>query len=96
MASVWSGGSSAKRAAIRKRILIRDGYCCQRCGETEGKLHIDHIVPRRLNGSDLDENLQTLCQKCNLSKGGRFFEQPLTPPTLHDVYVPQNVSISHE
>ena len=96
MSRAWQNGSTKGWRRIRERILIRDGYCCQRCGETEGKLHIDHIVPKRLGGSDLEENLQVLCQNCNLQKGGRFFEQPLTPPTLHDVYVPQNVSISHE
>ena len=59
-------------------------------------MHVDHIVPKRLNGTDLMENLQTLCEFCNLSKGGRFFGEPKTPPTLHVPFVPQNVSISHD
>jgi 5-methylcytosine-specific restriction endonuclease McrA len=43
----------------------------------------------------MDSNLQTLCRACNLQKGG-FFEQALTPPTLHERYLPANVSQSHE
>jgi len=89
-------GTSGRWRKIRERILRRDGYCCQQCGQTEGKLHIDHIIPRRLNGGDNDSNLQTLCQKCNLSKGGRFFGTGLTPPTLHGLKIPQNVSVSHD
>jgi 5-methylcytosine-specific restriction endonuclease McrA len=46
-------------------------------------MHIDHIIPKRLNGGDDEWNLRQLCQNCNLSKGGRFFSDALTPPTLH-------------
>jgi len=31
-----------------------------------------------------------------LSKGGRFFGDALTPPTLHERISPENVSVSHE
>jgi len=96
MSRAWSNGSPRGWRVIRERVLIRDSYCCQRCGQSEGPMHVDHIVPKRLNGSDLMENLQTLCQMCNLSKGGRFFEAPLSPPTLHGEISPQNVSISHD
>lgn len=96
MTSAVDNGSSGKWRKIRERILRRDGYCCQQCGQDNGKLHVDHIIPRRLGGVDQDWNLQTLCQKCNLSKGGRFFSNGLTPPTLHDVNLPENVSVSHD
>ncbi|CAB4168180.1 HNHc domain containing protein [uncultured Caudovirales phage] len=96
MSRSWAKGSTRQWRTTRLRILKRDGYCCQRCGTNEGKLHIDHIVPKRLNGSDLDENLQTLCEFCNLSKGGRFFSIEPTPPTLHVSNIPLNVSLSHE
>jgi 5-methylcytosine-specific restriction endonuclease McrA len=96
MSRAWRNGTPKGWRAIRERILKRDGYTCQRCGTNEGQMHIDHIVPKRLNGSDLDENLQTLCRNCNLMKGGRFFEGDLKPPTLHGRYIPQNVSVSHE
>lgn len=98
MSKGWKNGSTKGWRKIRERILARDGYACQRCGETEGQLHVDHIIPKRLMKGiegDMDSNLQTLCRACNLQKGG-FFEQALTPPTLHERYLPQNVSQSHE
>jgi 5-methylcytosine-specific restriction endonuclease McrA len=96
MASAVDNGTSSRWSKIRQRILRRDSYCCQQCGQDQGKLHVDHIVPRRLGGSDNDDNLQVLCQKCNLSKGGRFFSIGKTPPTLHDLNIPENVSVSHD
>lgn len=96
MSKAWQASDRKGWRRIRERILARDGHCCQSCGETEGKMHIDHIVPKRLGGSDLEENLQVMCQFCNLRKGGRFFEQALTPPTLHERYIPENRSISHD
>ena len=96
MSKAWKASDRKGWRRIRERVLARDGHCCQQCGDTESKMHIDHIVPKRLGGSDLEENLQVLCENCNLRKGGRFFEQPLTPPTLRERYIPENVSISHD
>jgi len=59
-------------------------------------MHVDHIIPKRLNGPDSEENLQTLCQSCNLQKGGRFFSDDRTPPTLHARNLPENLSVSHD
>ena len=96
MSRSWATDSRKGWRRIRARVLQRDGGVCQNCGQSEGKMHVDHIVPKRLNGSDLMENLQTLCQFCNLSKGGRFFSDASSPPTLQERYIPQNVSVSHE
>jgi len=96
MSRSWATDSRKGWRKLREIVLKRDGYCCQRCGASEVPLHVDHIVPKRLNGSDSLENLQTLCRDCNLSKGGRFFEQALTPPTLHGRFTPMNVSKSHD
>ena len=77
-------------------VLKRDGYICQQCGMEA--THVDHIIPRRLMvGEAVDslDNLQALCQKCNLSKGGRFFERDTTPMTPYDSYTPKNDQISH-
>jgi 5-methylcytosine-specific restriction endonuclease McrA len=35
-------------------------------------LHVDHIVPVSRGGLTLDDNLQTLCQECNLGKSNRL------------------------
>ena len=56
--------------SVRVAVLTRDGGCCLRCGTTED-LTLDHIVPWSLGGSDDISNLQTLCRRCNASKGAR-------------------------
>lgn len=58
----------------RLRVLKRDHYKCQKCGRSPAThrslyLHIDHIVPFSNGGSNDENNLQTLCNKCNLGKG---------------------------
>jgi 5-methylcytosine-specific restriction endonuclease McrA len=95
MSKAWKNGSTSRWRKIRERIIARD-QCCQKCGQTEGRMHVDHIIPKRLNGSDDEWNLRLLCEFCNLQKGGRFFEAPTTPPTLHGAFIPQNVSLSHD
>lgn len=59
--------------SIRFEVLHRDGFKCKHCGATkdDAALHIDHIKPVALGGTDTMDNLQTLCQACNLSKSKR-------------------------
>jgi 5-methylcytosine-specific restriction endonuclease McrA len=95
MSRAWKNGGSRAWRKTREAVLKRDG-ACQQCGTTEGPMHIDHVIPKRLGGSDEMWNLKQMCQKCNLSKGGRFFEADRTPPTLHGLFIPQNSSISHD
>lgn len=52
---------------IRKKILQRDGYRCQRCGRTDTELHVHHIVPLSKGGSSDPSNLITLCRECHES-----------------------------
>ena len=95
MSRAWKNGSTKGWRRIRERIIARD-QCCQICGQTEGRMHVDHIIPKRLNGSDDEWNLRLLCEFCNLSKGGSFFEHALTPPTLHERFIPKNGSVNHD
>ena len=95
MGSALNNGSSRLWRTIRARILMRDNYTCQSCG-MEGADSVDHIVPRRLGGTDMEDNLQTLCRTCNSSKGGRFFYNERTPPTPHGLISPRNESLRHE
>lgn len=61
--------------SLRYDILKRDHYRCQICGVTakEGaKLHVDHIKPIAKGGKTVPENLQTLCDRCNLGKSDKY------------------------
>ncbi len=69
--------SFAKKKDI---VFKRDKYTCQMCGRTDldgTSLSIDHIIPRKLGGSDNLSNLQTLCKMCNSMKGAKII-QPIT------------------
>lgn len=55
----------------RYEVLKRDKFRCKICGrsETDGvKLHVDHKISLADGGTDEIENLQTLCEECNLGK----------------------------
>ena len=52
--------------ALRAFIRFRD-KACKNCGSDQ-TLEIDHIRPRHLGGNHHPNNLQLLCQACNLMK----------------------------
>lgn len=54
----------------RQAVFDRDGRLCLECGATDD-LTIDHIIPRTHGGTNDDDNLQTLCRRCNSSKNNR-------------------------
>jgi diadenosine tetraphosphate (Ap4A) HIT family hydrolase len=58
---------------IRYEVLRRAGGKCELCGcsSKERPLHVDHIIPRSKRGSNDIENLQALCEQCNLAKSNR-------------------------
>jgi len=58
---------------LRFRILKRDNFCCRACGASPAltpglDLHVDHIIAWSVGGETVEENLQTLCEACNLGK----------------------------
>jgi rubrerythrin len=58
---------------LRQKIKERDNYTCKICGNSTHKepnllLEIDHIVPVAKGGYTEEDNLQTLCWKCNRHK----------------------------
>lgn len=62
---------------LREKIKLRDNYTCKNCGlstyqEPNLLLEIDHIVPISKGGLTCEGNLQTLCWKCNRSKGNKI------------------------
>ena len=68
-------GEQAKRPPIPREVVDaiyrRDGGRCVYCGSTEN-LQLDHIIPFSKGGSTAIENLQLLCQKCNLEKSNHI------------------------
>lgn len=55
---------------LRALVLMRDGARCRLCGADSQKsvLHVDHVVPWSRGGETLLENLQILCEMCNIGK----------------------------
>lgn len=66
---------SPRRAPISREVKIivfeRDQGSCVDCSSTTD-LHFDHIIPVAKGGSNSAENIQILCQRCNLEKGDRI------------------------
>jgi hypothetical protein len=56
---------------LRHMIFSRDGWACVRC-KRKSDLSIDHIKPVAAGGDESPENLQTMCKKCNSSKGAKI------------------------
>lgn len=62
---------------LRHMIIERDEYTCQRCGNSTNQepnllLEVDHIIPVSKGGITKEDNLQTLCWKCNRRKGAKI------------------------
>ena len=61
---------------LRLQILSRDNFRCVYCGKSPAtnigtRLHIDHILPFSKGGKSIFENLQTLCEECNIGKSNK-------------------------
>ena len=72
-----AGQRALMTSQLREKIKRRDGYACKKCGisvkqEPHLLLEIDHIIPLSRNGLTTEENLQTLCWKCNRAKGSKI------------------------
>jgi ATP-dependent helicase IRC3 len=53
---------------LKQQVKERDG-CCLCCGNTNSRLmEVDHILPSYFGGTNILDNLQTLCAQCNRSK----------------------------
>ena len=56
------------RDLIRKKFGGRCAYCGTKLSQErrgDNALHIDHVHPRRLGGTDDAENLVPACRRCN-------------------------------
>lgn len=71
-----AGQRALMTSKLRQRIKERDGFACRKCGVSIEKeptllLEIDHIIPVSKGGLTTEDNLQTLCWRCNRSKGAK-------------------------
>lgn len=62
---------------LRQKIKERDNYTCQSCEVSVYDqdlllLEIDHIIPVSKGGLSTEDNLQTLCWKCNRTKSDKI------------------------
>lgn len=60
-------------ASQRQRVLERDGYACVLCGRPPDNrvriwLEVDHIHTLEDGGSNEDDNLRTLCNRCHRAR----------------------------
>jgi hypothetical protein len=58
---------------LRFRVMKHDNFSCRACGDSPAlkpglSLHVDHVKAWSLGGETIEENLQTLCEACNLGK----------------------------
>lgn len=72
------GQRALMTSSLRRKIKERDGYKCRYCkislnDEPNLLLEIDHIIPLSKGGLTIEDNLQTLCWKCNRSKGTKLY-----------------------
>jgi len=63
---------------LREFIKKRDDFTCCNCGNSTHKepnllLEIDHIIPVSKGGCTVEDNLQTLCWKCNRTKSDKLY-----------------------
>ena len=62
---------------LREFIKARDHFTCCNCGNSTSiepnlLLEIDHIIPVSKGGRTVEDNLQTLCWKCNRAKSNKI------------------------
>ena len=62
---------------LREFIKNRDNFTCCLCGNSTHVvpnllLEIDHIIPVAKGGEIVEDNLQTLCWKCNRAKSDKI------------------------
>ena len=86
--TVWN----RTRDSYSLRILYRDNFTCQDCGEfhafvnehgmtipiDDGQLEVHHIVPVSCGGGDEPENLITLCKRCHAERHKQLRENGIS------------------
>ena len=62
--------------ALRRLVITRARHCCEYCRTqshySADPLTIDHIIPLRVGGPAVADNLALCCHGCNQHKAGRI------------------------
>ena len=56
--------ASTSYSELHRQVLERDGWRCQMCGSMQ-HLQVHHLKFRSHSGSDVEQNLITLCAECH-------------------------------
>ena len=90
--SVNPSGETRKKVptATRRYVFTRDDHTCLYCGtslyDDDGiALHVDHVYPFVLGGTDDVDNLATACCFCNWRHGGRDKPAHIAGPVLEAI-----------
>src|SRR5664279_4825768 len=72
-----AGQRALMTAKFREFIKSRDQHTCRQCAvsiymEPHLLLEVDHVIPVSRGGMSTQENLQTLCWRCNRSKSNKI------------------------
>lgn len=92
------GQRALMTSKLREKIKIRDNHTCKMCGisthtERNLLLEIDHIIPLSKGGYTTESNLQTLCWRCNRSKGSKINHLCDKPTKTNLVYKTSNLNV---
>lgn len=77
----WRKSAAGQRALmtarLRNYIKMRDNFTCRQCSvsihaEPHLLLEVDHIIPVSKGGLSAEDNLQTLCWRCNRTKSNKL------------------------
>ena len=81
------------RKLSRIEVFNRDHHICQYCGRQVRGLTLDHVIPRKLGGEHVWENVVSACIPCNHRKGGCTPEEA-GMKLLHQPRQPRNDGFS--
>ena len=77
---------------FRAKVLWRDRYKCQHCGE-EHDLRAHHIIPKSQGGADTPRNGLALCEKCHEALHKSLWQLSRTPDVFkYPTYLMQGKS----
>lgn len=67
---------------IKEKLLKKNNYQCSSCGKNINfsNSSIDHIIPLSKGGTNNEENLAILCNKCNILKADKILESISVSP----------------